>query len=135
LDVVEKNFNKIGLLTTYITQKWKESVCDREKRIEIVTVATTLIECTCTCHERGPSLSIVGRTYLHANSQIVFLDRFVVQWMVDLYVSPSETVVLPLLQIERVEFVRLRRGSRHQPIEHGRISLDARAENIEILNQ
>jgi len=51
--------------------------------------------------------------------------------MVDLYVGPSETVVLPLLQIERVEFVGLRRGARHQPIEHGRVSLDARAENTE----
>lgn len=71
-------------------------------------------------------------TNLHANSQIVFLDRFVVQRMIDFYVSPSETVVLPLLQVERVELVRLRCGSRHQPIEHGRISLDARAENTEI---
>jgi len=55
--------------------------------------------------------------------------------MVHLYVGPSETIVLPLLQIERVELVRLRRGPRHQPIEHGRISFDARAENTEIQNQ
>jgi len=55
--------------------------------------------------------------------------------MVDLYVGPSETVVLSLLQIESVELVGLSRGPRHQPIEHGRISLDARAENTEIPNQ
>jgi len=55
--------------------------------------------------------------------------------MIDLYVGPSETVVLPLLQIERVELVGLRCGPRHQPIEHRRISLDARAENTEIQNQ
>jgi len=70
-------------------------------------------------------------TDLHANSQIVFLDRFVVQRMVYFYIRPCETVVLPLLQVERVKLIRLRRGPWHQPIKHGRISFDARAENTE----
>lgn len=47
--------------------------------------------------------------------------------MIDLYVGPRETVIGPLLQVERVELVGLRRGAGHQPIEHGRIAVDARA--------
>lgn len=69
-------------------------------------------------------------TYLYTNRQIILLDRLVVQRMVDLDVGPSETVVRSLLQIERVEFIGLGRGSWHQPVEHRRISFDARTENI-----
>lgn len=47
--------------------------------------------------------------------------------MVDLDVRPRVAVVRSLLQIERVEFVRLRRRAGHQPIEHGRIAIDAGA--------
>jgi len=125
---MEIDISKLGVFI----QEWKESVWDREKLKDIMMVVKTLIESTYLPWKR--TATMYYSTNLDANSQIVFLDRFVVQWMVDLYVSPSETVVLPLLQIERVEFVRLRCGSRHQPIEHGRISLDARAENIEISN-
>lgn len=73
--------------------------------------------------------------YLHANRQIVLLDRLVVQRMVDLYVRPRETVVRPLLQVERVELVGLGRRSGHQPIKHRRVPLDARAENTQTVER
>lgn len=71
------------------------------------------------------------RVYLDAYGQIVLFDRLVVQRMVHLDVGPRETVVRPLLQVERVELVGLRRGTGHQPVEHRRIALDAGTENIE----
>lgn len=66
-------------------------------------------------------------TYLHTNGQIVLLDALVVQRVVDLDVRPSVSVFRSLLQIERVLFVRLRRGTGHQAIEHCGISVDAGA--------
>lgn len=68
-----------------------------------------------------------GRTHLHANGQVVFLDGLIVQRMIDLYVGPCETVIGPLLQVERVKLVGLRRGAGHQPIEDGRVTVNARA--------
>lgn len=68
-----------------------------------------------------------GRTHLHANGQVVFLDGLIVQRMIDFYVGPRETVVGPLLQVERVELVGLRRGAGHQPVEHGWVAVDSRA--------
>lgn len=47
--------------------------------------------------------------------------------MIDLDVSPREAVLRPLLEIERVELVGLRRGAGHQPVEHCGVILDAGA--------
>lgn len=51
--------------------------------------------------------------------------------MVHFNVRPSETVVRSLLQVERMELVRLGRGPRHQTVEHCWISFDARTANTE----
>lgn len=69
--------------------------------------------------------------YLHTNSQIVFFNRFVIQWMIHFYVRPSEAVVRSLLQVKRVEFVCLCCGSGHQAIKYRWVSFDARTEIIE----
>lgn len=47
--------------------------------------------------------------------------------MIDFDVGPRIAVVLPLLQIERVEFVGLRRRAGHQSIKHCRVAFDSRA--------
>lgn len=47
--------------------------------------------------------------------------------MVHFDVRPSEPVVRPLLQIERVELVGLSRRSRHQMVEHGGVAFYSRA--------
>lgn len=47
--------------------------------------------------------------------------------MVHFDIRPSEPVVRPLLQIERVELVGLSRRSRHQMVEHGGVAFYSRA--------
>lgn len=47
--------------------------------------------------------------------------------MVHFDVRPSEPIVRPLLQIERVELVGLSRRSRHQMVEHGWVAFYSRA--------
>lgn len=47
--------------------------------------------------------------------------------MVHFDIRPSEPVVRPLLQIERVELVGLSRRSWHQMVEHGGVAFYSRA--------
>lgn len=53
--------------------------------------------------------------------------------MVDLDVGPRVAVVGALLQIERVLLVRLRRRAGHQPVEDGRIAVDAGAACLNVV--
>lgn len=66
-------------------------------------------------------------TYLDSHRQVVLLYRLEVERVVHLYVGPRVAVVGPLLQVERVQLVRLRRRARHEPVEHGRVALDSGA--------
>lgn len=72
-------------------------------------------------------------TYLDTDRQIVLLYALVVQRVIHLYVGPRVSVLRSLLQIERVEFVGLRRGPGHQAVEHRRITFDARTGGVDPL--
>lgn len=50
--------------------------------------------------------------------------------MIDFYIGPCVPVVRSLLQIERMEFIRLCRRTRHQTIEYRWISFNARTVHI-----
>lgn len=69
-------------------------------------------------------------THLNTDGKIVFLDAFIIERMIDFYISPSVPVVRSLLQIERVKLIRLRRRTRHQPIKYSRIPFDARTAHV-----
>jgi len=56
--------------------------------------------------------------YLDSNGEIVLFVCFIVQGMIDLDVGPSEPIVLPLLEIERVIFIGLGSGSTNKTIEN-----------------
>ena len=73
------------------------------------------------------SSSIVICFYLNTDGEIVFLDPFEVQRIVDLDVSVSGAVLMPGLEVERVVFVGLVRRSADQVVEHRGVVLDARA--------
>lgn len=67
------------------------------------------------------------KAHLNTYGQIVLLNRLIIQRMIDFDVGPCIAIVLPLLQIECVVLVCLRRRSRHQTIKHGRIAFDTGA--------
>lgn len=50
--------------------------------------------------------------------------------MIHLYVGPGVTIVRSLLQVERVELVRLRRRPGHQSIEHCGVPFDTRTADV-----
>lgn len=66
-------------------------------------------------------------TYLHANRQVVLLYRLEIQRMIHLDIGIGVPVFRPLLQIERVQLIRLGRRAWHQPIEHRWVALDSGA--------
>lgn len=48
--------------------------------------------------------------------------------MIDLYIGPRESIIRPLLQVERVELVGLRCGAGHEAVEYGGVVLYTGAE-------
>ena len=69
---------------------------------------------------------MTGIGYLNTNGEVVLLDVFVVQRVVDFDISPRVTVIRALLQVERVILVGLRCRSWNQPVENNRVVLNAR---------
>ena len=63
--------------------------------------------------------------YLDTNRQIVLFDPFKVQWVVDLDVSVSPSVLQPLLKVKRVVFVGLIGRSSNQLVEHGGVAFNS----------
>ena len=66
-------------------------------------------------------------TYLDTDGEIVLLDPFKVEGIVDLDVGVGEAVLVPGLQVEGVVLVGLICGTPDQVVEHGGVALDARA--------
>lgn len=52
--------------------------------------------------------------------------------MIDLNIRPRIPIIRSLLQIKRMEFIRLCRRTRHQAIEYGGIPFDTRTIHIHI---
>lgn len=92
-------------------------LCRTSSHVKKTTTKTVNLYC----------IRLVHFTYLNTDGQIVLLDRFKVQRMVHLDVGPRIAVVRSLLQIERVQLVRLCGRAGHKPIEYRRITLNARA--------
>ena len=70
---------------------------------------------------------IFWHSHLNSNCQVVLLDSLKVQRLVDLHISVCPTILLSLLQIERVVFVGLVRRATNELIEYGWVVLNARA--------
>ena len=66
-------------------------------------------------------------TYLDTYREIVFLNPFKVEWLIDFHVCIRPPIVLPLLEVERVVLVRLVRRTSDQLVEYGWVVLYTRA--------
>lgn len=69
--------------------------------------------------------------HLDSDGEVVLLDAFEVQGLVDLYVGVGPAVLLALLQVEGVVLVGLVRGAADQLVEDGRVVLDPGAERAQ----
>ena len=67
------------------------------------------------------------KTYLNTYCEIVFLDPLKVKWLVDFHICVRPTVVLTLLEVERVVLVGLVGGASDQLVEYGWVVLYTRA--------
>ena len=66
-------------------------------------------------------------TYLDTYREIVFLNPFKVERLIDFHVCVRPPIVLPLLEVERVVLVRLVRRTSDQLVEYGWVVLYTRA--------
>lgn len=102
-----------------------EHRCSTEKR-----EGTTLVRRNTffdkTCHPIRHA-GMPRATHLHTYRQVILFDAFVVERMIHFDVRPRVPVVRALLQVEGVELVGLRSGSRHQAVVHRGVAFDARA--------